>query len=547
MAEGSILLLEECFASGDPRFLDELHGLDAPKKLGAFAERWFKDSRPWARERLREYLDLPIRLAGHKPLVKRLFKLAEAAADDRAMGWFIAAFDRSCRRRAVKTWDFQARQPGERLALVRRPPHPFKAHTRHYLRRRAWRYFRRLGHRDPKRYLAAILPALLLYRDEDCDGGVHFLDNWGLVHALFHHSDVLSCRTHGWFVRPGRALRELKPAPAFPAAWEANASAPLDLLLGARARPVRRAATAMIRERPGLFAKLPVDRLAALFEHPDEEVQALGAELLRTAAGIESAPADLWLRLLEGRSLPVLEAVCEVMARAVSPDRFSTAQLLALACVPLGPPAALAVAWLKSRDVPAGDLAALAGVRAASAARAAVALARERMSAAPGFDPGWLMAFLDSTTREVREAAWEWFAAEARACRRVDLWTKLVESPYDDVRIAIVRHLERYASADRAVRVLLARAPLETVWATVLLNIHRGGRAKRMAASQVAEAIERDPARAAGLLPLLAAAARSIRPPEFRAGLAAVVRAATRRPEVAEQVGRHFPELKLVP
>jgi hypothetical protein len=129
----------------------------------------------------------------------------------------------------------------------------------------------------------------------------------------------------------------------------------------------------------------------------------------------------------------------------------------------------------------------------------------------------------------------------------VDLWTKLVESPYDDVRIAIVRHLERYASADRALHVLLARAPLETVWATVLLNIHRGGRAKRMAASQVAEAIERDPARAAGLLPLLAAAARSIRAPEFRAGLAAVVRAATRQPEVAEQVGRHFPELKLVP
>ncbi len=536
MPEGSILLLEEYFSTGDPRFLKELRNASAAKKLGAFAERWFKDSRPWARERMKEYLDRPIDLPDHKPLVKRLFKLAEAAGDDRAMAWFLAAFDRACRRKSA---DF----PVVRL----RPPHPFSAHTRHYLRRRAWRYFRRLGFRDPKRYLAAILEALPLYRDEDCDNGVHFLDNWGLIHVLFHHSDVVFCKTHGWSVRAGRALRELKPAPAFPKAWEADPEAPLRLLLGAHARPLRRAAMAMIKERPGFFAKLPVERLAALFEHPDEEVQALAAELLRTAAGLESAPAELWLRLLEVKSLPVLDAVCEVMARAVSPDRFSTAQILALACAPLGPAAKLGIGWLKSRDVPAGELVELARVRAASAARDAVALARERMSAAPDFNPEWLIAFLDSMTRGVREAAWEWFAAEERARGRVDLWAKLVESPYDDVRVSIVRHLERFSSADRTLQDLLAGAPMETVWATVLLNIHRGGRAKRMAASQIAGAIERDPGRSGALLPLLAAAARSIRAPEFRSGLAAVVRAATRRPEVAEQVGRHFPELKLAP
>jgi len=193
------------------------------------------------------------------------------------------------------------------------------------------------------------------------------------------------------------------------------------------------------------------------------------------------------------------------------------------------------------------DLLRLAQVRARSAARDAVLLARERLSAQADFNPDWLLPFLDSGVRELRDAAWTWFAEEKKARHRLDLWAKIVETPYDDVRIAIVHHLERFAEMDTALRVLLVRAPLETVWATVLLNIHRGNRAKRLAAGQIAAAIEREPGKAAQFLPLLAIAARSIRAPEFRAGLAALVRTATRRPEIADQVSRHFPELKLVP
>jgi len=202
---------------------------------------------------------------------------------------------------------------------------------------------------------------------------------------------------------------------------------------------------------------------------------------------------------------------------------------------------------MKKRDVAPLDLLRLSACRSRTAAADAVAFARERLSGRPDFTPDWLLSFLDSTSREVREAAWTWFSEEKRARHRLDLWAKLVESPYDDIRLAIVGHLERFAEIDTALRVLLARAPLETIWATVLLNIHRGNRAKRLAAGQIAAAIERDPARAPQLLPLLAVAARSIRAPEFRSGLAAVVRTATRRPDVAEQVLRHFPELKLAP
>jgi len=97
--EGSLLLLDEYFASGDARFRSELLSVNAPKKLGPFAEKWIKDPRAWSRQMLRDFLlDRSFERPQFKPLVKRLFKLAEAAGDDRAMAWFMVAGDCSVRR-----------------------------------------------------------------------------------------------------------------------------------------------------------------------------------------------------------------------------------------------------------------------------------------------------------------------------------------------------------------------------------------------------------------------------------------------------------------
>jgi len=53
------------------------------------------------------------------------------------------------------------------------------------------------------------------------------------------------------------------------------------------------------------------------------------------------------------------------------------------------------------------------------------------------------------------------------------------------------------------------------------------------------------PAEADRLLPLLAVAVRSVRGPEFRAGLAGVVGLAERNPDLAPAIRRRFPELQL--
>jgi hypothetical protein len=548
-AEGSILAVEEFFAAGDPRFRSELLYLNAPKKLGPFAEKWIKDARPWSRQMMRDFLlDRSFERPQHKPLVKRLFKLAEAAGEDRVMAWFLVAGDLSIRRKEGKRYNWQLRDSETFLKLgfpPRRDGEAFTVHTRNYLRRRAWRYFRRLGFRDPRRYLAAAMEALVLYRDADVDSGVHLLDNFGLTHILFHNSPILRCKPNGWVVKDGAQIRDLKPTPAYATSWDDESI--FTLLLKAQARPLRRTARAMIKARPAMTAKVPFEKIFALLEHADGELQTLGLELLPAAAGLESAPTEAWTRLLESSNLEVLDAVCALMSKLVNPEVFTNDRLFLFATGPIGPVAKLGLDWLKKRDLQPAELLRLSQVRSRAVAKDAVAWAREKLSPRPDFDPDWLLAFLDSQTQEVREAAWTWFSEEKRARHRIDLWAKIVESPYDDVRLSIVGYLERFAEIDTALRVLLARAPLETIWATVLLNIHRGNRAKRLAAGQIAAAIERDPARAPQLLPLLAIAARSVRAPEFRAGLAAVVRTATRRPEVADQVARHFPELKLAP
>ena len=70
----------------------------SPKYLAGLADRWKQDPRPWAREQIFKYLAMPMDRPGHHPVVKRLFKHAEAKADDELMAAFLVAFDRLVRR-----------------------------------------------------------------------------------------------------------------------------------------------------------------------------------------------------------------------------------------------------------------------------------------------------------------------------------------------------------------------------------------------------------------------------------------------------------------
>ncbi len=534
-----MLAVEETFSSGDSAFLTELRRTVDPRKLGAFAERWFRDTRPWARTALHAYLDEPLNCPGHEPLLRRLFWIAEKAGDDETMARWMVALDRQHRRKfragaltTIPGLGLHRFKGSERYLYQPRGAHNFTLATLRYLRRRAWRYFRHLAHRDPARYSHAIVDALAQYRDEDFLAGANLLDNWCLVHALFHSSDVLVCKPwRDWHVKPGRALRDLKPAPYLPETWTADAE--IALLKRARSRPVRRTAMAMLKKRT--VAEIGVDRLLGLLENDDVDVALLAVSLLDQAPDLAAIPAETWLKLLEVRLPQVLDAICAIVTRVIDPARVTDADVLRLCTAEAASVARMAAKWLKGRSYKAPDLLVLARVSVKGAAEDAVAFARQFLPPEAALD------FLDSPYEATRRPAWKWFAETPH----YPLWPKLLESPYDDVRLAVVDHIARHADRDRKLRDVIDAAPLETIWATVLFNVHRGSRAKRHAVGQVADAIERTPTRAAQLLPLLSVAARSVRAPEFRAGLAAVVRAATRRPEVAVAVAEHFPELKL--
>ena len=81
---------------------------------------------------------------------------------------------------------------------------------------------------------------------------------------------------------------------------------------------------------------------------------------------------------------------------------------------------------------------------------------------------------------------------------------------------------------------------------TTLLSVHRGSRAKRHAARQVAERIVSKPEEAAALVKLLGYSLRSVRSAERRTALAQVVRAATHDAGLKALLDRELPELRFL-
>jgi hypothetical protein len=616
---------EELYDRGDPLFVAELRRITDADRLGNFAPRWYADARPEARRLLLAYLDHPLNAFRHEALVKRLFKLAEAAGDDELMSRFLVAFDRSLRRVLKKRWvsatqvvptraeaeilknewikqgypqamywpNFvpgaeggPAIQQGFRVyrswladvprvpdgtTMWRPPPreqhgphpideyyrqlfarrHLFSVATRRYLRRRAWRYFRKLGKQQPERYVPALAAALKCYRDDDAADGLALLDCWGLTHALFHHSPVLVAKRNGWMLAPGRGLSELAPAPMYEPLWRGAPRTLLELVTESRSRPVRQWAVHMIRrDHGGLLRGLSYEELFGLLAHHDVAVASLAAEALRDIPDLTVLGVDRLLRLVEEPSPETLDVVCDLLAQRLGPENVTLEQAARLAASRPLPAARLGFLWLRAKAPPTEadcrSLLALAEAQAEPLRPEMVRWARGVLSASPYFQPGWVLEYLDSRHADVRAEGWEWLEADERVRDNVDLWRKLLESPYDDVRLKLVAALEKRAGGEGRIESdRLDDNLLRFVWASVLLNVQRGGRTKPVVVGQLVRRLERRPDEARALLPILAVALRSVRGPEWRTGLAAVVTLAERRRELRPLVGEVFPELKV--
>ncbi|WP_435011399.1 hypothetical protein P12x_002708 [Tundrisphaera lichenicola] len=422
----------------------------------------------------------------------------------------------------------------------------FTVATRCYLRRRAWRYFRNLGRTHPDRYIAGASEALSLFRNEDVADGLALIDNWGLTHILFHHCPALEARVGGWTIAPGRSLAELAPSPIFESLWAEATGTVVGLLARARCRTVVQWAIRRIQADPSkALAIYPLEGWIDLLGHDDPEIAGLSAEILREAEGLDAIGTARWLGLVESSSPSALDVVCELAARYIRPEEIAIDQAARLAGLRPLPVARLGLSWIQAKVSRGGeaDPILLGLVEAGCVPLRGEILRWVRSMVEPS--PDSILAFLDSRHADARREGWDWFQAEPMVRDDVETWRKLLESPHDDVRLTLVADLEaRIAGGDPSG---LARAvdagSLLGLWAAVLLNVHRGSRARPPVVRQILRRLEANPDEAPRLLPLLGVALRSVRGPERRAGLVAVVGLVERRAEVEPLVRSTFPEL----
>jgi len=576
---GSILLVREYFAQQDPRFLAEVRRIIEPPALAAFADQWKQDPRPWSRQQFRAYLESPLNCPGHNPLVKRWFKHVEKLRDLEFLPLFLVAFDRAVRRKQVQKWVWNRdtrrldnrhvlRAPAKSLTrnsvseykdwrsgqkryyVYATPEHRlFSLTTRGYLRRRVWRYFRRLGYQQPQSYVAAVVPALMLYTDADLATGPNLLDNYGLMQICYREAPELRFGRRYVDVRPKFRLQDLQPAPRFRPLWQAPQAFPelLKLATQAQARLIRLWAMELLRqEHRERLIRLTPEQLLELLGSTDEDVQLFASDLLASALGLEKLSVEMWLRLLETQNWTALESICQVVSRHVTPERLTLAQTLRLAGHPAAAVCRLGWGFLQARrwqnSADRRALAALAQARCTALGRDVARWALDIVGTDEHYDRDLVLPFFDSLNGEIREAAWLWLNADSERTAAQDpgLWSRLLETPYENLRLRLIDTLA-----------LRSRLPgtgaqdLAPVWASVLLAVHRGGRQKLKAIRQLGHALQQDPSQAPRLLPVLAVAVRSIRGPERRAGLAALVSAVESAPDWVASLEQLLPELRL--
>jgi hypothetical protein len=300
-------------------------------------------------------------------------------------------------------------------------------------------------------------------------------------------------------------------------------------------------------------AAIAIDDVIGLLGHDDEEVVAYAVEWLRGVADLCAVPPERWLAVAETASPGAIETIAEIMGRQVAPERVAIESAARVAAARPLPIARLGLGWLRVRS-PATDeerrgLLVLLEAECEPLRPEILAWLRSALTSTTAFHADWLLEFLDSRYADARAQAMSWFREEPRARDDVALWRRLMESPYDDIRFALAADLDarlKRAEGDGVVDLSLALDPdrLKLLWASVLFNVNRGNRAKPRVVEQVAHRLRRHPNEAEMLLPLLAVSLRSIRDPERRAALAAVVRLIEERPESAPIFRKSLPELQ---
>jgi hypothetical protein len=555
----SMLLLDEYFEQGDSRFLPELLACQVDQKGKIFSKKWYQDARPFSREMLFQYIDDGCDRPHHRLLVKRLFKLAEAAKDSALMGRFLVAFDRLNKRQLEERIEYSngKEKKTKRLTQVRHPQIQeqfltkkeskqalrFTHRTRLYLQRRAWRYFRFLGFREPAVYWQEIKKVLVQYRDEHLTKPEQLLDSWGLLHALYHRSPVLCRAPRGVTLQKKKALAELSPAPFCPEVWQGKLSEIFDLLLACPGRTVRFFVRALlVRDYKKKLKDLGVFQIKRLLMSQHEDVQEWGALLLRDSNGLELFGVDDWLSLLQIPNANIAPVIAELAEQYLKEKELILSQCVAVAKAKIAKVAKLGLSWCLQKTVESEHdfmlLLQLGNAEVISVREEAVGYLLGEIASAPSARAEHLRELIDAKHQDTRAQALAMMQSDTRFRDSLALWGALSESPYADVRGHLLTHLKERAAT-------FSPGTLRAIWASALLAISTGSRTKQAVLKQLAERLIQKPAEAEEICSLLSIALRSVRATERRGALAALVRAVWQIPALRQVIEQKLPELTL--
>ena len=579
----SSLMLEECFAAGDDRFLAEWIQFSSPEFLVRFLDRWLADTRPWARQQMILYLLQDLNLPGHEVVIKRLCKYFHKSADHEMMAHFMVAFDRLVRRRRLPTarQNPATRQIERAESLFAKPNKTihdqtgrtaeygiglfkrtvpirdivnhsenrlFSHRTRNHLRRKVWRYFRWLSYRDASAYVSAITTAITQYHDADFAAGENILDNWSLMHACYFHSDQMKFTAAHANLLPGNSLADLSAAPYQPELWQSPEAFEhlLRIMTDAHSALARVWSMELLqRDHWNASQRIDIKLLLRLLSHHDLRVRQFASDIFEQHQGLANLPLATWLELLTQCDPALLSMLCAAMKKHVSAARLDSPQLVQLTIARPFPVAEFGLELLRQRHLE----------RPLSASEL-VSLSHARCEAFAGEITTWTLAlfnsdlyqadlvieFFDALSEAMRSAAMDWLESpDARGHQHPTLWARLIETPFDDIRLRVVECLQRRADLPGA-----GTDAIAPLWCAVLLGVHRGGRTKLKAISQMQAAIIRRPALAAELLPVLAVAIRSLRAPERRSALAAAASLVRQNPDLQADFQQLLPELQWI-
>ena len=579
----SSLMLEECYAAADDRFLDEWVRLSRPEFLARFIERWMTDSRPWARRQLIQYLQRDLNFPGHEVVVKRMCKHFHTTGDHELLAHFMVAFDRFVRRGRIDSswWNPETREliREEKLFaksnktirnetgrtaewgmgkykrtvplpdLLNKPGNRmFSQRTRYHLRRKVWRDFRWLSYRDADAYLSAMTTAIVHYRDSDFAVGENIIDNWSLMHVCYFHSDMLKFGAAHTNLRPGNSLADLSAAPYQRDLWQRPDSSQhlLQIVTTANSALARVWAIELLhRDHRDATLRIEMHSLLRLLSHADPRVQQFASDVFEQHQGIANLPVTTWLELLEQCDPALLPMICAAMKKHVSAARLDTPQLIQLTSARPVSVAEFGFEFLKvrhsERPLSNAELTSLSRVRCEAMAGEITAWALSIFDS-ERYQTNDVVEFFDALSESMRGASMTWLEqASSRGHIDPALWARLIETPFDDARLRVVECLHRRTNLPGAEVDSLA-----PIWCAVILGVHHGGRTKLKAISQLQVAILKQPARSAELLPVLAVAIRSLRLPERRSALAAVASLVEENSEFQAELQRLVPELQWI-